>query len=468
MATADLSFDMRIKGTPEEVASILKIMLEYDQGKNGAYFSCTRITVGEQNFSVILKDNDKLMAAINGNSGTAEISALGPFGKYGELDEIDIFREMAQAAPNASFTASITGFAGYADQSLHADLSNGSLKVSTSYLSDDCRGEGELEYYSNNLPYDKFTELFKLDGEEFDEAAYEDFLSENFCCYDTIGEFFEETEYEDFIELFDAECPLTEDEYIEITEQFTDMDCETCGEYLENAGYEIRETYTYDPVEKKYIDGSGPKMKSGVAYSINDDISAYLDSVGLPSDEEAINALSVEDVYAILAGTYGKETAEEDEDSKSDDIEENDEPDAEECEEEEISEDSDEEEAEESDSFSDDNEERAQEESEENDSDDEDSDDEDGLDEEEADEQEDAAEVEPEAEAEAEAESEAIAEAEPEPAETENTSPAKKRSFPIWLVVLLIAVILVGIAAYVFGFGEAAWNYIADLLGIAQ
>lgn len=396
MATADLDFNLKINGTPEEVASILEIMLEYTEGKNGAYFSCVRITVGEQSFSINLADKDELMTAINSNSGKAEISALGPFGRYGELDEIDIFREMAQASPNASFTASITGFAGYADQSLHADLSNGLLKVSTSYLSDDCRGEGELEYYSNNLPYDKFTELFRLDGEEFDEAAYEDFLSENFCCYDTIGEFFEETEYEDFIELFDVECPLTEDEYSEIAEQFMDMDCETCGEYLENEGYEVCETYTYDPVEKKYIDGSGPKMKSGVAYSINDDISAYLDSVGLPSDEEAINALSVEDVYAILAGTYGKETAEED-DSDDDDAEA------------------------------------------------EDSDD----------------------EKEVEAEAETEEKAEPETEETKTASPAKKRSFPIWLIVLLIAVILVGIGAYVFGFGEAAWNYIADLLGIA-
>ncbi len=422
MATADLDFNIKLNGTPDEIASLLNIMFEYFEGKDGVYFSCATVNADDREFRLSCSQKDEVLSAAR-SSETVTVNALGPYGKYGELDEIEIFRDMAQAAPKVSFTASIIGFAGYADQSLHADLSNGLLKVSTSYLSDDCRSEGEMEYYSSNLPYDKFIELFKLDSEEFDEEMYEDFMSDTFCSYDSIGEFLEETDYEDFIGQFDCECPLTEDEYSEITEQFMDMDCVTCGEYLEQEGFVVRETYTYDPVEKKYIDGSGPKMKSGVAYSINDDISAYLDSIGHPSDEEAINALSVEDVYAILAGAYGKETAEKDEDSESDEAEEP----------------ADESEAEES---------------EEENPDDEESDDE------EADEQEAAAEV--------EAESEVVAEAEPETAETENASPAKKRSFPIWLIVLLIAIILAGIGAYVFGFGEAAWNYIADLLGTAH
>ena len=167
MATADLDFNLKISGTPEELASLAAIMLEYDVGKNNVYFSCGKVIVGNKEFST-RSENDEIITAAR-SAESVIYTALGPFGKYGELDEIDIFREMAEAAPNASFTASVSGFAGYADQSLDAKLSDGLLKVSTYYMADDWRGDGERDYFKSILPYDKFIELFKLDGEEFDE-----------------------------------------------------------------------------------------------------------------------------------------------------------------------------------------------------------------------------------------------------------------------------------------------------------
>ncbi len=443
MATADLSFEMKIKGTPEEVASILDVMLEYNEGKNGTYFSCISITVCDKCFSLGLTSKDELTAAINSNSGTAAISALGPFGKYGEIDEVDILRDMAQAAPNAHFTASIDGFAGYADQNLSAELANGRLHVSTFYLSDDCRADGELEYLKTHLPYDRFIELFSLDSEEFDEEQYEDFFSDNLCCFESIGEFFEETEYEEFVEMLDVECPLSEDEYGEIVQQLLEEDFEYCNDYLEREGFAQREEYTYDPVENKYLDSDRPKLKSGVAYSVNDEIREYLDSIGQPSDDEAIGALSVEDVYAILAGTYGKDICAEDANS---DIEDSDE-------------DIDDEDIDDEDANDEDSDD---EDSDDEDSDDEESDDEDSDDEESDDEDSDDEKIDDESPN--NAPSDAVT---ADNAEAESNPPAKKKTCRPWLVALIIVIILLCIAAVAFFFGEEIFAYASKLLGIA-
>lgn len=316
MATADLSFDMRINGTPEEVASILEVMFEYNEGKNGAYFSCTSINIGDKRFSLSsgLCNKEELMAAVSSNSGTVEISALGPFGKYYEIDDVDILRDMAKAAPNAHFTASITGFAGYADQSLSAELSGGKMHVSTFYLSDDARGDAQSEYFSKYLPYEKFIEIFQLDNEQLDEESFEGFILDVMCDYDSIGEYFEEIDYDRFVEdlsNYEAECFLSEEEYEEAAQQFIDMDCVSFEEFLENEDYAQCDEYTFDPADESNSGNGSDKLKMmpGVAYSINDQIREYLDSIGHPSDDETINNLSVEDVYSIMAGTYGKDSS---------------------------------------------------------------------------------------------------------------------------------------------------------------
>lgn len=49
--------------------------------------------------------------------------------------------------------------------------------------------------------------------------------------------------------------------------------------------------------------------KFGKVYSTNDEIIAYLKENNLPYDDATIANLSIDDVYAILAGTYGKGTS---------------------------------------------------------------------------------------------------------------------------------------------------------------
>ncbi|MBQ9994458.1 MAG: hypothetical protein IJP17_07080 [Clostridia bacterium] len=308
MATADLDFSLKIKGTPDEIIALLKIMRQYSEGGE-VYFSFTTVTIDGQafRFSSGEENDEEIFAAARAAVNPVNITASGPYGRYGMLGDVDIFRDMAESAPSAEFFGVISGFAGYADQSLTARLADGKLHISTSYLSDDVRGEAELEYASTCLPYEEFIELFRLDGDEFDADMYQDFMSDEVSCKESPAEFFEETDYEEFIELIGVDCSLSEEEYEEIAQQLAETEYPSFEEFLEDNDYALREKFVYDPIEKKYIEADGMEMKSNTAYSINDTIREYLQSIGRPCDDEAIDALSVEDVYAILAGTYGND-----------------------------------------------------------------------------------------------------------------------------------------------------------------
>ena len=51
--------------------------------------------------------------------------------------------------------------------------------------------------------------------------------------------------------------------------------------------------------------------ETGEVYSLNDTIIEYLKENNLPYDDKTIEELSVDDVYDILGGTYGKNSDKE-------------------------------------------------------------------------------------------------------------------------------------------------------------
>lgn len=331
MATADLDFNLEINGTPDEIIAIIEVMRQYDAGKDGVYFSFTHVEVGDETIRCFGEDTEeKLREAIRSAEKPVIINASGPYGSYGELNDVDIFCEMAEAAPAAGFQGAISGFAGYADQSLTARLEDGKLHISTYYLSDDVRSDANCEYIASCLPYEEFIALFRLDADEYTCDMYEEFVAEHMADEETPAEFFEETDYEEFIELLGAECPLTEEEYSQAVQELSVTEYEDYEEFMERQEYADCEEFTYDPIKKEYIGAGGPVLKANTAYDVTDTIREYLQVAGLPCDDDAIDALSVDDVYAILAGTYGKESGEEDGEDTEDTTEDTDSESAEE------------------------------------------------------------------------------------------------------------------------------------------
>ena len=268
--------DLMMEGTPEQLASMLRIYLRYDEKNKSrsAYFSNTRIN-GTDLYCFLNGDNricgDKYIDRITGEAGikeilrcgTVNINADGPFGNYRKLNDVNLFREMAEAVPDASFTAEITGGETYAQSSLKCRLKERKLEINTFYLSLDDEKGAELDmyaaYFKKLLPYREFIRYFKMDSDSFDSEAYDGFicesLGENY--YDKAFADLEYYVFAEELESFDAEPGIEEADYYSVMKKkIAPLNIRSAYDYCEKLDIEIQgqeEHLIYDPENKKYI-----------------------------------------------------------------------------------------------------------------------------------------------------------------------------------------------------------------------
>lgn len=274
--TVFYQLDLMMEGTPEQLASMLRIYLRYDEKykSRSAYFSNTRIN-GTDLYCYLNGDNricgDKYIERITGEAGikeilrcgTVNINADGPFGNYRKLNDVNLFREMAEAVPDASFTAEITGGETYAQSSLKCILQEKKLKINTFYLSLDDEKDAELDkyaaYFKKLLPYRKFIRYFKIDSDSFDSEAYDGLICES------LGENYREEAFADLdydvfaeeMESFDAEPGIDEADYYSVMKnKIAPLNITSAYDYCEKLDIEAQgeeEHLIYDPIVKNYI-----------------------------------------------------------------------------------------------------------------------------------------------------------------------------------------------------------------------
>ena len=226
--TADYELELTMEGSMDELRSMLEVVGFYD-GDRPQYFSCIKVEGKE----IDLKNlTDTLIKEVSA-SGKVNVTAYGPYGHYMELNDVGLFREMAEAAPEASFIAEISGSGTYEVQNLKCELKEGLLNIITYFEANDADTETWAEDFVKRLPYDKFKTLFKVSGENLDDLSYEHLAQE-------LNEvFYEGFEYADF----DSFVSCVEDNY-----QETELDEEEFREIVTNklsllgiiGGYEFK------------------------------------------------------------------------------------------------------------------------------------------------------------------------------------------------------------------------------------
>ncbi len=150
--------------------TIVNIMKRYAVGEKGVYFSFVDVERGEDTLSDIENESDEDIAAlITENDGEVKMSAIGPFGHFGMLNDVDIFRDIAEAAPNAYFSAEIDGNTTYTTQHLECELKDRMLHIETFFLNNDEETDSYVRYFKSKLPYRKFIKLFGIDADDFDD-----------------------------------------------------------------------------------------------------------------------------------------------------------------------------------------------------------------------------------------------------------------------------------------------------------
>lgn len=319
--TADFQLELSMEGNASEIKSMLEVVGQYgDNSKKAASFSFLCVNGNKFDFAGLTDD-----VAEELSSSTVKVTANGPYGRYSYLNDVDIFREMSVAAPNAHFTAEISGFQQYSTQNLKCELKDGKLNITTFFESNEESGEAWCADFMKKLPLKKFKKLFKVSGEDFNKGAY-GYVVEEFesLCFDS----FEEMEYDDFVSTIednDGETEIDEERFSEIiSDEFTALGI-LCPEEFEDE-YDGGETeeYIYDPISKSYENNSKPMMEGGIT-DATELIAAGLKAQGLPSDPESIAKLSVDEAYAALGATMGTADDEDDEDDDDWDDEEEDE-----------------------------------------------------------------------------------------------------------------------------------------------
>ena len=326
--TADFQLEMTLMGEQADIKNMLEVFAHYsNRGDREAYFNFVKLNGKSLDFGddkIDLENiTDELVADLS-SSGEVKVGASGPYGRYSELNDVGLFREMSEAAPNGKFVAEISGFQQYSEQNLKCRLEEGKLYITTFFMSNDEAGEAWQEDFKKKLPLKKFKKLFGVSGEDFNKESYGYAVEELESIF---RDGFEYVEFDDFvstIEDMDGEVELDEERFKEIMEnELPALDICNPEEFEDE--YEGGETneYVYDPVAKAYEGKSKPLFDGTGITDANDILAAGLRAQGLPDDEEALANLSIDEAYAALGAALGAgDDDEEDEDDEDEDEEE--------------------------------------------------------------------------------------------------------------------------------------------------
>ena len=251
MATADFDFEIIIDCNQVDMLEMLKVVRDYATNKKDVYFSNVSLDKGLKISDFVqLNTDEQLKQFIEDNKGKCILDGLGPYGNYMELNDIDLFREMAEIAPNGYFSAKITGCTSYTEQNLECTLKDKILHVHTYLVSNEDLQDYYIQYVKEKLSYETFIELFKINEDDFSEEDYEMYIGDYFCYED---ESISQVEIEDIIENVDVECGIDEEDYDDIKSTLEELEILSYEDHLpyNKAGEENE--YDYDPITKTYM-----------------------------------------------------------------------------------------------------------------------------------------------------------------------------------------------------------------------
>ena len=272
---ADYETQIHFSGTDDECAAFLDVLSLYkDRKHSGAYFS--------------LSDLPEIRKQ---KTNTFDIIIGGPWGSYSLLNDVGLFREIAEAAPDADFKGIITGSGTYEEQSLKAILKDRKLYIETTFFSYEEMDDGYINYVESKLPYRKFVKLFKIEDEDFDRDTYEECLGE--MLFSDEESALADFGYEDFCEAFGDDL-FDEETFDTAHEEIVKLNLKCGYEYRESEMNDFGSRYIYDPIAKAYIKGN--PMPAGVV-DMTDAFKEQLEKQG--SDKEP-GDLTLEEAYDLL------------------------------------------------------------------------------------------------------------------------------------------------------------------------
>ena len=216
--TSNLTTTFVFGGTNDEIKAMLEeVRPSFVRSKESNYHFGFGISCDFEKYI------DELLSKKDDN-GYVTIDTVGPFGQVEPNLNLDLFRQMADVAPNGEFRVEITGDITYSSHEAMAELKKGVLTFHSSYYNyDDVTTKISKILIERVHDSDGFKKTFKITSEDEDfqiEDVFDDFVN----MIDTA--FLEYSDFEDFLEGYDAGSDLSEEDFQELFDEWglSDMD----------------------------------------------------------------------------------------------------------------------------------------------------------------------------------------------------------------------------------------------------
>lgn len=238
--SADFNTLIHVSGSKEGIVKILEVIRYYEVERHEQYrakepyyvdyLEWVKVCEGKKIDSkkaISLEEIKDIEAYVNElKKGEITIEAMGPYGRFGTLDEIDLYNDLVEKLDDSvEFNGSSYGFDSGGRQSLDAIYKNGKLEVDVelSGFEDDEYDEEEedddidyeqiIKNIKKILPLKEFKTIFKIKG-KLSADDYECMIDEGMTGEENFQDAFGDKEdFEDFV-----------NEYIESDEEYTISD----------------------------------------------------------------------------------------------------------------------------------------------------------------------------------------------------------------------------------------------------
>lgn len=226
----------KMKGSAKDLQDLTEVLRGYTQGTTDVFFTNLEFT--------------------NDAKGEISFTADGPYGKFDNLNDVDVFREMAKSAPMSWFEAAIDGEDDWTQSELHCCLKDGVLKIETNINNTEDDDQAYKEYILGKIPYAKFIDLYGIEADSLAEEDYEDFINDLIteCCENETSPF--DMEFETFIERlsdYGGEMTLDEEAYEVAREQVEKLGIVAEYAFREENDHSVTESFMFDAMTGQYI-----------------------------------------------------------------------------------------------------------------------------------------------------------------------------------------------------------------------
>ena len=185
----------------------------------------------------------------------AHCSAKGPFAAY-HLVHVEAFRNMAAAAPGAYMEATIVDLYPYdsyvcTKEKLHCRLENGILTTEISTVTRNSEDYPYEDYIVEVLPYEQYTEIFRIEPDSLAEKDYGEFISRltGRCWESPLDLTFEE--FSEVLSRFGGRTALDRETYETACEKAKAAGLITLAEFMDRISATETEVYRFDAASRQ-------------------------------------------------------------------------------------------------------------------------------------------------------------------------------------------------------------------------